>query len=208
MLPFLIKYQYKSVRYLKKKEFRSKLEKKNEIYNYINNGILDLEKIVNEYSNYVYKIILNITNGELYNEDIEEIISDTFFILWKNTNRLDKNKMISSYIAGIVKNLVKEKKRATSINYDISDYENTIIDLRSIDMLCEERERKAIIKKSLKRMKTQDIDIFNLYYYSGMKIKEISKLLSIPEFKTKSRLHRIRKKIKNDLEKGGYSYDG
>lgn len=55
----------------------------------MNNGILNLEKIVDEYSGYVYKIAQNMTNGNLCLEDIEEIISDTFFILWKNTNKLD-----------------------------------------------------------------------------------------------------------------------
>lgn len=57
-------------------------------------------------------------------------------------------------------------------------------------------------------MKEEDIEIFNLYYYSSMKIKEIARVLNIPEFKVKSRLHRVRKKIKKELEKGGYSYDG
>ena len=167
------------------------MEQKVEIKKYMNNGILNLEKIVDEYSGYVYKIAQNMTNGNLCLEDIEEIISDTFFILWK-----------------ITKNLVREKTRIININYDISDYENSIEDLKSVDMLCEERERKDIIKKSLKKMKEEDIEIFNLYYYSSMKIKEIARVLNIPEFKVKSRLHRVRKKIKKELEKGGYSYDG
>ncbi|MCI8617478.1 MAG: sigma-70 family RNA polymerase sigma factor [Clostridia bacterium] len=184
------------------------MEQKVEIKKYMNNGILNLEKIVDEYSGYVYKIAQNMTNGNLCLEDIEEIISDTFFILWKNTNKLDEQKLLSSYIAGITKNLVREKTRIININYDISDYENSIEDLKSVDMLCEERERKDIIKKSLKKMKEEDIEIFNLYYYSSMKIKEIARVLNIPEFKVKSRLHRVRKKIKKELEKGGYSYDG
>ena len=39
-----------------------------------------------------------------------------------------------------------------------------------------------------------------------MKITEISKKLNISEFNVKSRLYRIRKKLKKELEKGGYSY--
>ena len=42
----------------------------------------------------------------------------------------------------------------------------------------------------------------------SLKRKEIAIIMSIPEFKVKSRLHRIRRKIKEDLEKGGYSYNG
>ena len=41
--------------------------------------------------------------------------------------------------------------------------------------------------------------------YSNSEYEEISKILKIAEFNVKSRLHRIRKKLKNELLKGGYS---
>lgn len=41
-----------------------------------------------------------------------------------------------------------------------------------------------------------------------MKINEIANILNISEFNVKSRLYRIRKKIKKELLKGGYSDEG
>ena len=55
------------------------MKDKSEIKSYIKNNELDLEKIIDEYSGYVYKIIKNM--AILSDEDIEEITSDTFFIL-------------------------------------------------------------------------------------------------------------------------------
>lgn len=176
-----------------------------EIKYYKNDGILDIEKIIQEYSAYVYKIVTNISLNKLSNEDIEEIISDTFFILWKNKEKLDEERMISSYIAGITRNLVKEKFRNIKINDDIEDYKNNILDFRQIDMIYEEREQSNIIEEIVKKMKKEDINIFNMYYYSGMKIKEISKKLNVSEFKIKSKLYRIRKKIRKEFKEGGYS---
>ncbi len=76
------------------------------------NNELDLEKIVDEYNSYIHKIIKNINYYRFSNEDIEEIVADTFFIIWKNKENLDENKKLSSYIAGIVRNLVKEKRKS------------------------------------------------------------------------------------------------
>lgn len=152
-------------------------------------------------------IIRNMTIQTLSKEDTEEITSDTFFVLWKNRLKLEDDKPLSSYIAGIVRNLVREKTRVININYDISDYENKITDIQNIDMLYEQREKTAMIEKTLKQMKPEEIDIFSLYYYSSMKIKEISDILNVSEFAIKSKLYRIRKKIKKELEKGGYSYE-
>lgn len=165
---------------------------------------LDLEKLIDEYSGYIYTIIKNMSSNIFNQEDIEEIISDTFFILWKNQNKIDKEKSLSSYIAGITKNLVKEKLRKTNNNI-INDLEFDFFDIQIIDLEYENREKIEIIKNTMEKMKEQDKDIFNLYYYGNRKINEISKILKIAEFNVKSRLHRIRKKLKNELLKGGYS---
>lgn len=181
------------------------MKRNNEIKKYKKNNELNLEKIIDEYSGYVNQIIRNMTGQNLSKEDREEITSETFFVLWKNQEKLDEDKLLSSYMAGIVRNLVREKTRVININYDISDYENILPDLQNIDMLCEQREKTRVIEKSVKQMKQEEIDIFNLYYYSSRKIKEIAQILNISEFAVKSKLYRIRKKIRKDLEKGGYS---
>jgi DNA-directed RNA polymerase specialized sigma24 family protein len=54
-------------------------------------------------------------------------------------------------------------------------------------------------------MKKIDIEIFELYYYSAMNYNEISNALNISEFSIKSKLFRIRRKIRKELLKGGYS---
>lgn len=184
------------------------MKRRNEIKNYKKQNQLDLEKIIDEYRGYVYTIIQNMNLSSLLLEDIEEIVSDTFFILWKNTNKLDSEKVLSSYIAGIVRNLVKEKIRKLQYHIDISDYENNISEVFSLDMLYEERETMCEIEKTLQHMKDEDVMIFKLYYYSERKIREIAKIMNISEFSIKSKLHRMRKKIKKDLEKGGYRDEG
>ena len=127
------------------------MKNKNEIKRYIKNEELDLEKIIDEFSCYVYKIIKNM--AVLSDEDTEEIVSDTFFILWKNREKLDDEKLLSSYIAGIVRNLVKEKARVININVDISNYENVLQDCKEIDMICEQREKISIIEKTVKEIR-------------------------------------------------------
>ena len=101
--------------------------------------------------------------------------------------------------------MVKEKLRKTKNNYNVNNLENDFFDIQIIDLEYENREKIEIIKNTMEKMKKQDKDIFNLYYYGNRKINEISKILKIAEFNVKSRLHRIRKKLKNELLKGGYS---
>lgn len=171
-----------------------------EIKHYIKNNELDLERIINEYSSYIAIIINNMASTNLSNEDKEEIISEVFFILWKNKHKLDINKSLSSYIAGITRNLVKEYLRKIKINVDISDYENSLYGYDKIDFLDTNIQEIRHIEKKLENMKEIDKTIFLDFYYSSKSIKDIAKEQKMSEFSVKQRLYRIRNKIKKEVK--------
>ena len=176
------------------------MNKDREIKRYIKNNELDLERIINEYSSYIAIIINNMASTNLSNEDKEEIISEVFFILWKNKHKLDINKSLSSYIAGITRNLVKEYLRKIKINVDISDYENSLYGYDKIDFLDTNIQEIMHIEKKLENMKEIDKTIFLDFYYSSKSIKDIAKEQKISEFSVKQRLYRIRNKIRKEVK--------
>ena len=176
------------------------MNKDREIKRYIKNNELDLERIINEYSSYIAIIINNMASTNLSNEDKEEIISEVFFILWKNKHKLDINKSLSSYIAGITRNLVKEYLRKIKINVDISDYENSLYGYDKIDFLDTNIQEIRHIEKKLENMKEIDKTIFLDFYYSSKSIKDIAIEHNISEFSVKQRLYRIRNKIKKEVK--------
>ena len=175
----------------------------NKIYTYMNDNRLNLEKAMNDYTNYIYAIIRN-DYIYLTDEDMEEIVLDVFLTLWNNQNKLDINKRMSSYIAGITRNLIKKKYRQSRKNENIEDYDERLIDFSNIEISFIQREKNAIINNELNSLKTEDKDIFIKYYYFEKSIKEIAIYYNISESKVKSKLFRIRKKLHRVLKKRGY----
>ena len=171
----------------------------NKIKHYICNNELDLERIINDFSTYVGTIIDNMSKYTISNEDKEEICSDVFFIVWKNTYKLDINKVLSSYIAGITRNLVKDYLKKNKILYDISDYENSLYSNDKIEFLDNNIEEIRKIERRLDSMKEIDKKVFLDFYYSSKSIKDIAKEQNITEFSVKQRLYRIRNKIKKEV---------
>lgn len=86
------------------KEFRSKLNNKT-IEDFEENGALNIEAIIETYNSYIYTILKNCMSNK---EDIEEVLSDVFVVLWKNYEKLDKQMEIKPYLVGIVRNLVRK----------------------------------------------------------------------------------------------------
>lgn len=175
--------------------------KKKLIYEYLENDELDIELIMKEYTNYIFTIIKNSSNN-LIPEDIEEIISDVFLTIWNNREKLDIEKELSPYIAGITKNLIKKKYRDNKTHENIEDYEERLICIEGIDLYCEEEEQNEILIKNLELLKPEEQRIFMMFYYEDKKIKEIARILDVSQSKVKMKLYRIRKKLKQSL-KGG-----
>lgn len=170
--------------------------------NYINaNGKIDIDRIIDDFTPYVRKIVNNMSKEYLSYEDKEEIIADTFFILWKN--KCKEIIYLDSYIAGIARNLVRERFRKNNIVYDISDYENTIPYYDELELLSDKREQLERLNIGYKSLKEIDFKIITMFYYYSKSIKDISKELSISEANIKTKLHRIRKKLKKELKRGG-----
>lgn len=166
-----------------------------ELKDYIQNNELDLDRIVDDFSAYVKTVINNMVSDNLSYEDKEEILSDTFFILWKNRN----NNILSlnSYIAGIAKNLVREKLKKKKIIYNIVDYEN-LKEYSHFDTYDDERLK---IQGCVQKLKNIDKTIFIMFYYSSKSIKDIASELNITEFNVTTRLYRIRKRLRKELKK-------
>lgn len=182
------------------------MEKDDVIYMYIKDSKLDMESIMNNYTGYIWSIVKNSTN--LSKEDIEEIISDVFVTLWNNQAKLDVERKLSLYLAGITKNLIKKKYRYIQLKDNIEDFEEKIISTENIENSYQENEIEKIIRNEIEKLKKEDKDIFISYYYYSRKIKEIAIEFNISESKVKTKLHRLRNRIKKVLEKRGYSYDG
>ena len=180
---------------------------KREVLNdYQVNGKIDIDKLLDDFYGYVYIIAKNTVSIHITDEDIEEILSDVFVAVWKNSNKLSSTTDIKAYLAGTTKNIIKNKYRKTEINFSITDYEEKIIADSNLERITEENEQNRIIKNTLRTLKTEEYKIFIKFYFEAKTIKEIAKELNCSVGKVKVILHRVRKKIKRNLEDGGYGY--
>ena len=177
--------------------------KDKKLEDYIINKNLNLDKIVDDYTPYVRTIVQNMVSNNLFEEDKEEIIIDTFFVLWKRYEENYSIKSLSSYIAGITRNLIKEKLKSLKYTVDIEQC-NNLVEYSYFDIYSQEREEINQLYEKINKLKEIDIKIITMFYYSNKSIKDIAKELNISEVNTKTRLHRIRKKIKQELKRGGF----
>ena len=180
------------------------MEKNRTIKEYRENNHLNLEKIMQEYTYYLSKIIENSSKGFLQKEDIEEILVDTFLALWRNEQKLEEERYLTPYLVGIVKNILKKKYREKNTGYTITMEQEDNVSLDNLEEILEEREKNKILYSIVEKLSKEDKNIFLLFYYYGKKSKEIAKITGISDFTIRNRLKKKKKKMSKKLEEKGY----
>ena len=64
-----------------------------------------------------------------------------------------------------------------------------------------EKEDYSFVNEALSKLKEEYKEVTILYYYDGFSVKEISKILNLPQGTIKSRLSRARKKLETIIGK-------
>lgn len=177
---------------------------KNSIKKYMDKEKINVEKIINDYRNYIYIIIINNSKG-LFNEaDIEDAMSDVFLNILYNRQKLLNVNNLKSYIATITKNVVIDKmKKLNKFQSEIELSDNLSSNLDNIELLYDNIEINNVINEELNNLTEEEYKIFCKYYYSSKGIKNIADELNLTTSNVKVKLHRIRKKLRENLELKG-----
>ena len=158
-----------------------------------NNIKFNIETIIDEYSNYVFKIVNNIVGTSLPYQDKEEIVADVFYLLWKNQDNINKD--LKSYLSAITRNSVYSKLRNKKVTFELKEELITDNITFNNDIIFEQ----IFIRQKLEELSDIEKTIFTIYYVDGYKIKEISKKLKLTSSGIKIKLYRIRKKLKEEI---------
>lgn len=169
----------------------------------------DIEKLIDEYGNIVYKFCIKISRNK---EDAEDLYQQTFLKAVELRKKIRKDKNPKSFLISIavklnsnhVRKALRRNIIAPTINID--EYEYLVIEDNKSNVESEIINKE--IKQEVNLIVSELPDKFKLpvimYYTVGMSVDEISTVLKIPKGTVKSRLYKARVIIKSELEGSVY----
>lgn len=150
-----------------------------------------IEYILLENMQSMYRVAFGILKTE---EEIADAISNTVVIVFEKIQTLRNEEFFKTWLIRILINecykIYKQNKKIIYLencNQEALSYNDTYTDL----------ETRNMVKKLDKDLR----DIVILYYFEDFSVKEISKIIKIPEGTVKSRLSRARKELEKVLNK-------
>lgn len=159
-----------------------------------------LETAIDIYTPYVSVIVYNIIGQVMTKEDVEEVVSDVFVLLWRNAKMLDLNKgSVRSYLGTIAKNAAKKKLRSVSAEAPLD--ESSFASMLSPEERAEKKEEMKKLLELIDSLGEPDSEIFLRRYWYGERVSKISAATGICKSTITTKLQRGRKKLKEILTK-------
>ena len=152
-----------------------------------------IDDAIRVYTPYLSTVLYNMVGNILSKEDIEEIVSDVFVMLWKNAEYIDLEKgTIRSYIAAAARNFALKRlnKNKNCICLD---------DIEIPDTASAERSLADAVWDAVMSLGEPDNEIFVRYYKFDEKLRDIAKATGINISTVKTKLSRGKRKLRKIL---------
>ena len=162
-----------------------------------------LSRIMDRYSAYVSTIVWNILQGKLSKADAEEAVSDVFYTLWTQADKVQPRKL-KGYLSVIARRRALNALRSRK-NADVP-LEDDVVQLPIPGPEDESirREEYAALRQTVDELPEPDRTIFIRHYFYYQKTSEIAKAMKINATTVKMKLKRGRERLQRELTEGGY----
>lgn len=162
-----------------------------------------LRTLIGEYRGLVGKVTASLLFG--HNEDIEEVIADTFISVWKNIDKLDAAR-------GSLKGLLIITARRNAINRWHKLKNDRLVTTEELDLFAKQgdvlddllrEEDNELLQELVNALSEPDREIFVRRHYLLEPVREISITVGLSEKQISNRLYQCRLRLKNDLQERG-----
>lgn len=153
----------------------------------------EIGNLIMENMQALYRVAFSILKTD---DEISDAISNTVVIVFEKISTLKKEEFFKTWLTRI---LINECYKICNKNKKIIYLENCNQGSLSYEDRYSDFEIKNLIKKLDKDLR----EVVILYYFEDFGIKEIAKMIKIPEGTVKSRLSRARKELEKELIKDG-----
>lgn len=159
-----------------------------------------LEIIIKEYNSYVTTIVRTILCEHKNEIDIQSVVNQVFFLLWKNCKKIDLSKYdsVKYYLGAVARNtaITEKSKLMKYIPLDEVVFKDNNNPYSKIEL-------KTMILSALKELEVKTQRVLLKFYFQGKSIARIAEEEGLSQTAVKSQLKRGREKLKKVLERGG-----
>lgn len=160
-------------------------------------------RIMDRYTAYVSTIVWNILQGKLSKSDAEEVVSDVFYTLWINAEKVRPRKL-RGYLSVIARRRALNALRSRKPQEVPLEDDTVQLPVPGPEDGSVRREEYAALRRAVDGLPEPDRTIFIRHYFFYQTTAEIAQAMGINVNTVKMKLKRGRERLQRELTEGGW----
>jgi RNA polymerase sigma-70 factor (ECF subfamily) len=149
----------------------------------------------------VYRFILRIVGDATL---AEELVTDVFLDVWRQADRFEARSSAGTWLLAIAHNkAVSALRRRKRNEVDIAAAAGVADHADDPEVALQKKCAAAIVRKYLPALSAKHAEVIDFIYYQGKSIREVAKIINIPETTVKTRVFAARRVLANRLSAAG-----
>jgi RNA polymerase sigma-70 factor (ECF subfamily) len=149
----------------------------------------------------VYRFILRIVQDAGL---AEELVSDVFLEIWRQADRYQARSSAGTWLLAIAHNKAVSALRRRRHNVvDIAAAAGVPDQADGPDAALQKKWKGDIVRQCLRALSAKHAEVIDFIYYQGKSIREVAKIVNIPENTVKTRASAARKLLAKRLSAAG-----
>ncbi len=147
---------------------------------------------------YLYRILQD-------RQTAEDILVETYTVVWKDAKRFRGASSPTSWIIGIARNLAMNELRRRQEHEEID--EKVVGTTDGVITRIEDHYRKKVLREAISKLSVKHREILHLVFYEELTYQEIADLLNMPVNTVKTRVFYAKETLKKVLTEMGVRRD-
>lgn len=166
----------------------------------------ELEQCINEYGKEIYSFCKHLTCNQ---QEADDLYQDTFLKAVELQQKISWKENPKSYLLSIAVRIWKNRKKKIAWRKRIAPMEMLVEGrdeggMGDVEISPEEKylvlEEEKIVQAAVDKLPEKLKVCILLFYMEELSVRQIAKVLKVPEGTVKSRLYQARKQLENELE--------
>ena len=162
---------------------------------------MEFNEVYINYKDFVYGVVRKILKRE--KEEIKDLCQEIWILIFRKLHQFDESKgIIEGWLYRIASNHVFKYFKKQDLQVETCLVEDFIFNIScSPEVFKTEKEiieyqKIEVVKNAVSKLRKGQKEIFNLYYFEGLKHEEIAEIKGLSPSTSKSQLMRAKERIK------------
>jgi RNA polymerase sigma-70 factor (ECF subfamily) len=136
-------------------------------------------------------------------EDAADVVAETFSVAWRRIADVPAGAEARLWLYGVARRTLANQRRGTSRRRRLSARLREHVRLSDALRVPEPDERADAVRRALRALSEQDREVLLLANWEGLTPAEIAAVIGVPPATARTRLHRARARLRDELRRSG-----